>query len=520
MAALSSGVLAAGRGGFGGGGDQGNNGGSSGNSGNSGNFAPAGSGSFRPSAPVAPPPQPTFVQPQNPVIQHAPPPANVIQQLHQQQQQQQQQQQHHTPGFTGNATTLPSANGPFPQHPSNQFNQSRQTGPPTQTLPTQPGGRAAQREDFLGLQGEQPRHRSDGSNRTFTPSASTSVNGVTVLTPSRTLQAPTASVILPNPPGRSPRPIHAPLADHWKSANDHFASQFNHWSLANAANIASFQANRDAHWNLVRQHQTAADWRGQLRTPQYRQWRSTVWDYRRSRAEEIWDRTRNLHENLFDSHWWSTASWRHRPWVITANFSPWWWWNYASWPEECIFFSPDLGPDQIPYDPGTNVFYDGDTYDVNGQDAGNAADARAQAIALANPPVDEIPVPEPTPEGQPPQWLPLGAWALTQEEQGDAVLFFQISVDRNGIVAGGYKNALTGEEQPILGRVDRRRQRIAWHIANNPQTVFETGLSNLDYDVASVFVHFGETQTQTWLLVRLPSPDMPPGQVSVPDGAQ
>jgi hypothetical protein len=31
-------------------------------------------------------------------------------------------------------------------------------------------------------------------------------------------------------------------------------------------------------------------------------------------------------------------------------------------------------------------------------------------------------------------------------------------------------------------------------------------------DVASVFVHFGEKTTQTWLLVRLPSPEIPPAR--------
>jgi hypothetical protein len=46
---------------------------------------------------------------------------------------------------------------------------------------------------------------------------------------------------------------------------------------------------------------------------------------------------------------------------------------------------------------------------------------------------------------------------------------------------------------------------------------YDTGLSNFENDVASVFVHFGEAQTQTWLLVRLPSPEIPPGPVKTPD---
>lgn len=114
--------------------------------------------------------------------------------------------------------------------------------------------------------------------------------------------------------------------------------------------------------------------------------------------------------------------------------------------------------------------------------------------------------------------MPLGVWALTQQEQGDATMFVQISADKNGIVAGAYKNLLTGDEQPIVGQVDATTQRVAWHVGDASQTVYETGLSSLQSDVASVFVHFaGAQQTQTWLLVRLPSPEIPPGPVKLPE---
>lgn len=140
------------------------------------------------------------------------------------------------------------------------------------------------------------------------------------------------------------------------------------------------------------------------------------------------------------------------------------------------------------------------------------------AVTLASPPVAQTPVPEPPATGQPAAWLPLGVWALTQQEQGDATMFVQISADKNGIVAGAYKNLLTGDEQPIVGQVDATTQRVAWHVGDASQTVYETGLSSLQSDVASVFVHFaGAQQTQTWLLVRLPSPEIPPGPVKLPE---
>src|SRR4029453_6475240 len=135
----------------------------------------------------------------------------------------------------------------------------------------------------------------------------------------------------------------------------------------------------------------------------------------------------------------------------------------------------------------------------------------------ATPVVQQVPVPEPPPEGQPAEWMPLGGWALTQQEQGDAIMFMQFSMDKNGILAGAYKNVMTGDEQPVVGQVDKKTQRVAWHIGEATNAVSETGLSSLENDVASVFVHFGEDTTQTWLLVRLPSPEIPPGTVKIPE---
>jgi hypothetical protein len=113
--------------------------------------------------------------------------------------------------------------------------------------------------------------------------------------------------------------------------------------------------------------------------------------------------------------------------------------------------------------------------------------------------------PEP---GQQPEWLPLGVLALAQEEKGDAYMFFQLSIDKEGVASGAYQNILSGEKSPISGQVDKKTQRVAWKIGTN-NTVIETGLQSLTQDVASCLVHFGTNTTQTWLLVRQKQPEMP-----------
>jgi hypothetical protein len=492
-----------------------------------GGGAPAGSGSFRaapepraePSRAAAPEARAPRVQPQEyrapslPVEQHYQAPPKET------------RQQYRAPAPSGSANVLPSVSTQFRAPAANPSgNPFRQPRAPQAAQPTaraqEPAARAQERDDFLDMHEEPARKPAVVPNHFF-PQTAPGVNNRTTAAAAvpapRSFEQTARRSILPEPPGRPARPPRPALPDRWNAVNNNYSAAASRWSHANSANLATFQAARATHWNQVRQYQKAAAWRGRYGTPEYRQWRRDLWDYRRARVEEIWNDTPYLYENLFNNYWWQTCWWRQRPWAVAADVPPWWWWVPATWADESSFFGPALGSAPIAYDPGDNVYYDDNTYDVDGQDAGSADDARDQADALANPQVSEIPIPEPAPDGQPEQWLPLGSWALTQQEQGDPVMYFQIRVNRAGIVAGGYKNALTGDEQPIVGQLDKKTQRLAWHIASAPQTVFETGLSSLDYDAANVFLHFNGSQTQTWLLVRLPSPQTPPGEVRVPN---
>ena len=281
-----------------------------------------------------------------------------------------------------------------------------------------------------------------------------------------------------------------------------------------------------------------SNWHRQWGSASYRSWRGNVWGYRGNRCREIWAHTGPLHyhNHFFNRHWYGSCWW-HRPNVYVNRYhSPWWWWRPVAWASAGFFFGELLAPAPIVYDPGTTVIYEGDTIYINGESAGDANTYRKETIELGNPEVAEVPIPVPPtvaedateeqvaaidaaekPQGD---WLPVGSWALTQQEQGDATMFFQLSIDKKGIVGGAYKNVMTGDEQPVVGKLDFKSQRVAWHVGDATTTVYETGLSNLENDVASVFVHFGETQTQNWLLVRLPSPEMPPGTVELPKIAE
>jgi hypothetical protein len=90
-------------------------------------------------------------------------------------------------------------------------------------------------------------------------------------------------------------------------------------------------------------------------------------------------------------------------------------------------------------------------------------------------------------------------------------MFFQISINRQGIISGAFQSTITNDSRPVAGQLDKASQRAAWRIGDNTETIFETTLGNLTQDVSPIAVHFGNSHTQTWLLVRMPEP-APAGQ--------
>src|SRR5260221_13286696 len=103
----------------------------------------------------------------------------------------------------------------------------------------------------------------------------------------------------------------------------------------------------------------------------------------------------------------------------------------------------------------------------------------------------------------------MGVWALTQEQKGDAVMFFQLSISKQGVISGAYKNTLTGGSEQIIGSGDGESQLAALRVGQNGKTVIETGLYNPTKDVTSAAIHFYTGKNQTLLIVGLPQPTQP-----------
>jgi hypothetical protein len=257
-----------------------------------------------------------------------------------------------------------------------------------------------------------------------------------------------------------------------------------------------FQKNRDQRWDNL-----------QSRREDWQQYRKDLWDYRADRAEEIWDNARDFYDDLFDDVWWGYWGWGTW-WPGYYPSDPWWWWSTPTWDSLGTFVSVPSDPNYVDY--GANVVYDGDTAYVDNEPIPAEQYEKPILEAAANVTQPPPPLP-PFDPNQPGEWMPLGVFALAQEDKGDPVMFFQLSINRQGIISGAFQGTITNDTRPVAGQVDKASQRAAWRVDDNTETIFETTLGNLTQDVSPIAVHFGNSSTQTWLLVRMPEP-APAGQ--------
>jgi hypothetical protein len=105
------------------------------------------------------------------------------------------------------------------------------------------------------------------------------------------------------------------------------------------------------------------------------------------------------------------------------------------------------------------------------------------------------------------QWLPLGVFGLMPTGQKSPQMVFQLAVDKNGVIRGNYYDPATKTNEAVEGAVDKKNQRVAWHVAGNKDMVIETGLYNLTQDESTALIHLGPDRTQQDLMVRMKQPE-------------
>lgn len=157
----------------------------------------------------------------------------------------------------------------------------------------------------------------------------------------------------------------------------------------------------------------------------------------------------------------------------------------------------------------TNITYEGDNVYVDGKPQGTAVDYYNQASQLATQGSQNTSADSTDGSGEATDagdWKPLGVFSLAQPGQTESSMLFQIAINKDGVVRGNYFNQLTNETSTIYGQLDKKTQRISFTLGQNNKTVFDTSLTDITKADAPVLVHYGPTNTQPMMLVRLDQP--------------
>ncbi len=293
--------------------------------------------------------------------------------------------------------------------------------------------------------------------------------------------------------------------DNWNQRVDNRNESWNQRQENRGDRHDDFQQNRESRWdNLQANRDDRQNWRDQSRED-WQDHREDLWDYRFDRADEIWDNARDFYDDCFDDRWWGACGWGPGyGYIGHYPVNPWWWWRPVTWAALTSFVYVSSPPPPVYIDYGSTVVQEKETVYVDNQPV--PAEQYNEPVRELASRIEQPPPPLPPQEGKEAEWMPLGVFALAQEKKGDPVMFFQLSVSRDGKISGGYESVLTGDRKPVAGQVDKQTQNLAWRIGDNTETVFASSLANLTLDVSTVAVHFGKDRVQEWLLVRMPEP--------------
>lgn len=195
--------------------------------------------------------------------------------------------------------------------------------------------------------------------------------------------------------------------------------------------------------------------------------------------------------------WWGgyPGCWMYPGWGMGTAFM------ITSWATMAGMLALDATMQPRYYGYGQNVTYNNNQVYYNGQPYASASDYYNQAQTLAT--STKVANVKPTKKDV---WKPLGVYSLTEGDQTNSTMMFQLAIDKDGDIAGNYYDVLSDQMQQVHGKLDKKTQRVCWTVGTNTKVVYDTGLGNLLKEQAPILVHFGKDRTQNWILVRMKKP--------------
>jgi hypothetical protein len=199
----------------------------------------------------------------------------------------------------------------------------------------------------------------------------------------------------------------------------------------------------------------------------------------------------NLAHGYFDYNHPHANGW----WAVATTAALTGWWAGGGYGE----------PAYYDYGSGGNCYYDEEAVYVDGEAVATPEEYAQQAADIAETGAEQLAAPIAIEANE--EWMSLGVFALsTSKEETNPTKYFQLAVNKDGVINGTFMNTATKQDHPILGAIDKKTQRASWYVGDKKDTVMETGVYNLTKDETSVLVHFGTERTEEYLLVRMDPP--------------
>jgi len=104
------------------------------------------------------------------------------------------------------------------------------------------------------------------------------------------------------------------------------------------------------------------------------------------------------------------------------------------------------------------------------------------------------------------EWMPLGVYATGPKDAGQAHVYQQLAVSKQGELKGTYYDSITDTTKPVSGSIDRETRKATWKVDGKGGATFETTLDALTKTPSSVTMKSGGG-VHEWELVQVQKPD-------------
>ncbi|MGD9719690.1 MAG: hypothetical protein AB7O59_00555 [Pirellulales bacterium] len=100
------------------------------------------------------------------------------------------------------------------------------------------------------------------------------------------------------------------------------------------------------------------------------------------------------------------------------------------------------------------------------------------------------------------KFLPLGVFSIAPTGDDEAKALLHLAVSKEGVLRGTYYDTATDKDHDIQGSIDKKTGRVAFSVAPDSKTVYETTLRELTEQSGPLSVHNADGKLGEWTIAH------------------